>query len=118
MIERAGQFFVIMLFAFFGEIMANAIPLPIAGPIYGMILLLSALIAGMPLKYVDKAADFMLGILALFFIAPAVGVIEIWNDIRQIWPFLAAILVMTFLAVMLSTGYAAEIFLKRKGGRK
>ena len=115
---RAFQFFAIMSFAFLGDVLANLIPLPIAGPIYGMILLLCALLFGMPLKFVDGAADFILGFLGLFFVAPAVGMIEIFDEIRPIWPFLALILVLTFLAVMLSTGHIAQAMLKQKGKGK
>ena len=113
--SRLFQFFVIMMFAFAGEAMAVFVPLPIAGPIWGLVLLFAALSSGIvPLKWVDKAADFMLGFLGLFFIAPAVGVIEIFESIRPIWPLLALILVLTYLASMISTGFIADIFLRQR----
>ena len=98
-----------------GEIMAAFVPLPIAGPIWGLVLLFTALASGIvPLKWVENAADFVLGLLGLFFIAPAVGVIEIFDSIRPIWPLLALVLVLTYLASMLATGYVADALLGRR----
>jgi len=110
--SRLVQFLIIMLFAFSGEVAAAVIPLPIAGPIWGMALLLVALILGMPARFVENAANFILGFLGLFFIAPAAGILEIFDSIRPVWPFLILVLVVTYLAVMLSTGVAAEVMLK------
>jgi len=113
--NRLFQFFIIMMFAFMGEIMAAFVPLPIAGPIWGLVLLFTALASGIvPLKWVENAADFVLGLLGLFFIAPAVGVIEIFDSIRPIWPLLALVLVLTYLASMLATGYVADALLGRR----
>ena len=100
------------MFAFAGEVLAVVVPLPVAGPIYGIVLLLFALIFGMPIKYVDGVADFILGFLGLFFIAPAVGILEIFDSIRPIWPMLAVILISAYLISMLVTGTIAEIMLK------
>ena len=113
--SKLNQFFIIMMFAFAGEIAAALIPLPVAGPIYGMIFLLAALATkAVPLKWVQDAADFVLGFLGLFFIAPAVAILEIFSDIRPVWPLLALILISTYLAVMASTGWVAQIMLRRR----
>ncbi|MDE6478055.1 MAG: CidA/LrgA family protein [Alphaproteobacteria bacterium] len=103
------QFGVIMLFVFIGEVMEYFIPLPIAGSIYGLILLFIALVTGIvKLSWVADVADWLHGIMSLFFVAPAVAIIGIWGDIADIWPMLVILLVVAYLVTMVTTGVTAQ----------
>ena len=119
-----GQFCVIMIFVFLGELMEHFIPLPIAGSIYGLLLLFFALVLGVvKLSWVEDVADWLHGIMALFFVAPAVAIIDIWGDISDIWWMLVILLVVTYLVSMLTTAVTAEALIaphrrKGKGGEQ
>ena len=109
------QFLVIMIFVLLGEVLAYLIPLPIAGSIYGLVLLFLGLVSGVvKLHWVEDVANWLHSIMALFFIAPAVAIIEIWGDISNIWWILVLLLIVAYLVTMISTGLVAQVTIKDK----
>ncbi|MDR1337738.1 MAG: CidA/LrgA family protein [Rickettsiales bacterium] len=115
------QFSIIMIFVFLGQVMEHLIPLPIAGSVYGLALLFLALVFKIvKLAWVQDASDWLHSIMALFFIAPAVAVIDIWPDISGIWWQLVLLLVAAYLVTMITTGVTAQALMKdkkKKSGR-
>lgn len=118
------QFCVIMLFVFIGEVLEYLIPLPIAGSIYGLVLLFLALVTGVvKLAWVEDVASWLHSIMGLFFIAPAVAVIDIWGDISNIWWQLVLLLIVAYVVTMITTGVTADRMITddataRRGGKK
>ncbi len=109
------QFCVIMVFVALGELLEYLIPLPIAGSIYGLVLLFLALVTGVvKLSWVSDAADWFHNIMGLFFVAPAVAIINIWGDIADVWWRLVLLLVLTYLISMIMTGVTAQALIKDK----
>ena len=93
------QALIILAFTLAGELLAKAIPLPIPAAIYGFILLFAALCAGV-LKpdAIDQTANFMIGLLPLLFVAPAVGILEYLDILApQVLSFIAIVAASTFL---------------------
>ncbi len=110
-----AQFCVIMIFVFLGELMGHFIPLPIAGSIYGLVLLFLALVFKIiKLSWVEDVATWLHGIMALFFVAPAVAIMDIWGDIADIWPMLVLLLVITYFVSMITTGVTAQALIRDK----
>lgn len=110
---------IILFFVFLGEVCEHFIPLPIAGSIYGLLLLFIALCLHLvKLKWVADIADWFHSIMALFFVAPAVAVIDIWAQISDIWYLLVILLITTYFVTMVITGKTADFFLERGGRRK
>ena len=67
------QLLYILLFSGLGELLEKVIPLPIPAAIYGLILLLIALCTGLlKEEKVADAADFLIAIMPVLFVAPAV----------------------------------------------
>ncbi|MFQ6778310.1 MAG: CidA/LrgA family protein, partial [Alphaproteobacteria bacterium] len=115
------QFLIIVFFVFLGEILGAIIPLPIAGSIYGLLLLFFALCFKIvKLEWVCDVADWLHKIMALFFVAPAVAVLDIWADISNIWMILVLLLVAAYVVTMIITGITADYLLckKDKGAKK
>ena len=109
------QFMVVLIFVFLGEMCEHFIPLPIAGSIYGLLLLFIALCLHIvKLEWVADIADWFHSIMALFFIAPAVAVIDIWAEISDIWYYLVFMLITAYVVTMIITGKTADFFLQRK----
>lgn len=109
------QFMIILFFVFLGELCEFLIPLPIAGSIYGLLLLFIALCTKIvKLEWVADVADWFHSVMALFFVAPAVAVIDIWSDISGIWVYLVLMLVLAYFVTMVITGKTADFFLNRK----
>ena len=93
------QALIILAFTLAGELLAKAIPLPIPAAIYGFILLFVALCTGMlKPESIAQTADFMISLLPLLFVAPAVGILEYFDILApQILSFIAVVAVSTFL---------------------
>ena len=109
------QFCIILVFVALGEVMEHLIPLPIAGSIYGLILLFLALVTGIvKLSWVSDVADWFHSIMGLFFVAPAVAIINIWGDIADVWWRLVLLLVITYLVSMITTGVTAQALIRDK----
>lgn len=109
------QFCIIMIFVALGELLEYLIPLPIAGSIYGLILLFLALVLGIvKLSWISDVADWFHGIMGLFFVAPAVAIINIWGDIADVWWKLVLLLIITYLVSMITTGVTAQALIKDK----
>ena len=113
------QFMIILVFVFLGELCEYFIPLPIAGSIYGLLLLFIALwLHIVKLEWVENVADWFHGVMALFFIAPAVAVIDIWPEISNIWYYLLILLIAAYFVTMVITGKTADYFLTRNKRNK
>ncbi len=109
------QICIIMIFVFLGEIMEYCIPLPIAGSIYGLCLMFFALAFGIiKLSWIQDVADWLHSIMGLFFVAPAVAIIDIWNEVSKTWPLLIILLTITYLVSMASTGLVADAMINDK----
>lgn len=106
------QICVIMFFVFLGEVMEHFIPLPIAGSIYGLVLLFISLCCGIiKLSWVEDVANWLHSVMALFFVAPAVAIIDIWGDISDKWFVLVILLVVAYMITMITTGLTADAML-------
>lgn len=109
------QICVIMIFVFVGELLGYLIPLPIAGSIYGLVLLFIALVTGVvKLSWVSDVADWLHGVMPLFFVAPAVAIIDVWADIADIWWKLVLLLVAAYVVTMITTGITADKLIRRR----
>ena len=113
------QFLIILVFVFLGELCEHFINLPIAGSIYGLLLLFIALCLHIvKLEWVGDIADWFHGIMALFFSAPAVAVIDIWSQISDIWYYLVILLVAAYFVTMVITGKTADFFIEKSKRNK
>lgn len=114
-----AQFTLILLFTFLGEALAWLIPLPVPAAIYGLVLLLAALAAGVVKpSHLEDAADWLLAIMPLLFVAPAVNLVEYWPLLAsQLLPIGAVILVSTLLVFGVS-GRVTQALLKGKSGKE
>ena len=93
------QFLIIMVFAFVGELLHYFIPLPIPASIYGIVLLFLALeLKVVKVSDIEQTSSFLIAIMPLMFLPPAVGVIESWDLIQGAWlPYVVVTVVSTVL---------------------
>ena len=112
------QFLIIMVFAFVGELLHYFIPLPIPASIYGIVLLFLALeFKVVKVSDIEQTSSFLIAIMPLMFLPPAVGVIEYWHLIRGAWfPYVVVTVVSTVFVMAVSGRVTQRII--RKGGRK
>ncbi len=84
-----------------GELLHAWLPLPIPASIYGLALLLAALLTGLiKLEQVKETAAFLTGIFPLLFIPAATGVMELVPEITDLLlPILLAVIPLTILVM-------------------
>ena len=112
------QFLIIMVFAFVGELLHHFIPLPIPASIYGILLLFLALeFKILKVKDIKETSSFLIAIMPIMFLPPAVGIVESWGLIKGSWlPYVLVIGIST-VVVMAVSGLVTQMIV-RKGGRK
>ena len=110
------EFARIAAFCFAGEVCHLVLPLPIPASIYGLVLLLAALLLGLvQLDDVKEVGLFLTGIFPLLFVPAAAGVMELGSQLMNLLlPAVLAIVPITAL-VMAVTGMVAQ---KCAGGKE
>lgn len=100
------QFLRILAFTLAGELLQRLVPLPIPASVYGLVLLFGALNTGLvKLEQVKDAGGFLISILPILFVSPAVGILDNWEVIRGA---LIPILALTLLSTVLTFGIAGR----------
>ncbi len=109
------QFAIIMLFTLVGELCQALLPLPIPGSIYGMVLLLLAFaLKILKVEAVKETGSFLVSILPVLFVAPAVGLVACWDLIRPDLIKIAILIVVTTVITFGVSGLLTKLF--SKGG--
>ena len=114
-----GQFCIILLFSFLGELLHALIPFPIPAAIYGLVLLFLALL----LKIVKpdqirETSDFLVALLPLLFVAPLVGIVKsLPLIVSNLVPILAVLVVGTVFTFF-AAGGAAQLTLRLRRKRQ
>ncbi len=105
----------ILAFCCVGELLHTFLPLPIPASVYGLVLLLLALCAGVvTLEQVREAALFLTGIFPLLFVPAAAGVMELWDELADLLlPAVITILPITLL-VFAAAGRTTQAMIHRK----
>ncbi|MDO4174195.1 MAG: CidA/LrgA family protein [Eubacteriales bacterium] len=108
------QFGIILLITFLGEVLKALLPLPIPASIYGMMLLLAALISGViKLESVSLAGDFLIEIMPILFVPAAVGLLDCWGQLKPILLPVVVITVVITVLVMAVTGCVTQKIIRR-----
>ena len=108
------QMFIILGFTFVGEALAKWIPLPIPAAIYGFVLLFLALCTGLlKPQHIDETANFLIGIMGIMYIAPAVNILAYYDVIA---PSLVpvCVIVLTSTVVVFAVAGLVTQWLRRK----
>ena len=111
------QFSIILLISFLGEILHMLIPLPVPASVYGLVLMLGALITGiLKLGQVRETATFLIEIMPVMFIPAGVGLMESWSSLQPIWLPVILITIVTTILVMAVTGKVTQAMIRKQFG--
>lgn len=109
------QFGIILFLSFLGEVLNHCIPLPIPASIYGLVLMFFCLHFGIfPLEAVRETGHFLVEIMPLMFIPPAVGLLGAWDVIRANLAAYLIIALSTTVLVMAAAGRITQFLMHRK----
>ncbi|MCD7917819.1 MAG: CidA/LrgA family protein [Clostridiales bacterium] len=80
--QSISQLAIILVFSCLGELCAAVLPFQLPAAIYGLILLVFALLTKIvKLERVQDTGAFLSGLLPLLFIVPVVGLLDCWDSI-------------------------------------
>ena len=113
------QFTIIIFLSFLGEVLHTLIPFPIPASIYG-IMLLFLLLERKVLRIDDirEVSDFLIFIMPLLFIPSAVGLIDVWDELRASLTAYVIIIISVTLIVMVVTGRITQWFLRNRNEKE
>lgn len=108
------QFGIIMAVSFAGELFHDFLPLPVPASIYGILILFSLLrFKILHVAQIKETAMFLISIMAFLFLPAAVGLVVAWPIMKAaILQYIAAN-VISLIACMTGTGFAAQLLLSR-----
>lgn len=114
--KNLRQFLVILAFTLAGEVLHALLPLPVPAAVYGLALLFLTLQSGLlPLAAVQDAGQFLLKLMPVLFVAPAVGLTESWPLLADSWAAVLVILAVSTAAVFGVAGGVTQVLLGRRG---
>lgn len=105
---------IIIAFTFAGEVLNDVLPFPVPSGVYGLFLLLGALISGvLQVEDVEGTGNFLLDTMTMMFIPAAVAVMNSFQILKPVLlPYIVIVVVSTVL-VMAITGLTAQHILDR-----
>ncbi len=110
-----NQLAIILIISCLGEILAWLLPFPIPGALYGLVLMFTALCTKIiKFEKVESVGRFLIEIMPLMFTPPAVALITMWDVLKDVWPQLLFIVVITTFLVIFVTGHVAQFILKHE----
>lgn len=115
------QFSIILIFTLTGEALNYFLPLPVPAGVYGIALLFLALETGIvKTEQVEDTGKFLIEIMPVMFISPAVGLIDAWANIKANLLSYFAVTALTTVLVMsvsaLTTQGVISLCRKRRTG--
>ena len=109
------QFSIILFISFLGEILHTLIPLPVPASVYGLVLMLAALVTGiLKLGQVRETAAFLIEIMPVMFIPAGVGLMESWSSLQSVWLPVILITILTTVLVMAVTGKVTQAMIGKE----
>ena len=114
-----SQVLYIRLFSLLGELLEAVIPLPIPAAIYGLVLLLLALMTGiLKEKQVAEVSAFLISILPVLFVPPLAKILLYWGLIRPHIAAISIICVVSTVFIFAVSGLVTKWLQGKKRGQK
>lgn len=103
------QFLIIVAFSFAGELLHALLPLPVPASIYGIVLLFAALqLKWVKERHIQETATFLIAIMPIMFVPPAVGLIPAWEGVKPHLAAYALVTVVSTFVVMAVAGWVTQ----------
>lgn len=109
------QFLRILVVSFAGECLHLLLPLPIPASIYGLLLLFLALSLNIiKPDQIKEVGNFMVSIMAVLFVCPAVGLLDCWDAIRDNVGSVGIIIFVSTTLTFCVSGRVTQWLIKQK----
>ncbi|MCU4164675.1 CidA/LrgA family protein [Carboxylicivirga caseinilyticus] len=109
------QLLIILSINFAGELLSEALSLPLPGSIIGMLILLTFLLLGLVKEeHIAETASFLLDNMPFFFIPAGVSVMVSYQFLEGHLAATISTIVLSTLFVMIITGLITQFLIKKK----
>ena len=109
------QLMIILAFCLAGQLLQELVPLPVPAAIYGFVLLFLALCTGiLKEEHIADTADFLVKIMAVLFVAPAVNLLSYYDLIAKNWVGIVTIVVVSTLCVFTVAGLVTQALSRKE----
>ena len=106
---------IIFGFSLLGEALNHLLPLPIPAAVYGLVLLFVALcLKIIKVEQINKVSDFLLTILPLLFVSPAVNLLESWGIVAPHVVTIALLVLSSTILVFAVAGVISQLFCRKE----
>ncbi len=113
------QFTIIMVVSFLGECIKVLLPFKIPASVYGLVIMLAALMIGViKLESVKETAEFFIQNMPVMFIPPTVGLLAAWPLFKDMAIPFCIICFVTTIIVMVVTGHVSQFIIRHKKHEK
>ena len=110
-----GEFAIILAITYISSIISKYTPIPIPGPVIGILLLFILLnFKILKVENIKNATNLMLTNLAFLFLPPGVGLLKSINILANNWHKLFFVVVVTTIITLVVTGWSIQFIIKRK----
>ena len=108
------QMMLIGLVTFAGEVCGVLLPLPVPASVYGMLMLFLCLYTDViKLSHIEDAADFLVSVMPVMFVAPCVSLMDSIGGVRGSILFIVLICLLTTVTTISVTGVVAQFVIRR-----
>lgn len=112
-----GEFAIIIGITCVSSILSKFIPIPIPGPVIGIVLLFILLnYKILKVDDIKNATNLMLTNLAFLFLPPGVGLLNSIDVLANSWHKLFFVVIVTTIITIVVTGWTVQFIIKRKEG--
>lgn len=113
------QLCVILAFSFAGEALQRLIPLPVPASVYGLALLFGALCCKLiAVEQIRDVGSFLISVMPVLFVPPAVGIMEQWAFIAPRLPELLLLVAASTVLTFFISGRLTQRLCSDKGGKE
>lgn len=115
MVNYLRQGLLIFGFTLFGEALHELLPLPIPAAIYGLVLLFVALCLKLiKIEQVKQFSSFLLAIMPMLFISPAVNLLESWGLLLPNLGWILFLIAVSTILVFAVSGFVCQMACKKE----
>lgn len=113
------QIIIILLISALGEVLHILLPFPVPASVYGLVIMLTALISGIiKLHQVEATADFLVDIMPVMFISGGVGLINTWGILQDILVPVIVITLVSTIVVLIVSGHVTQYVIRMQRRRE
>lgn len=109
------QLTIIIIISLLGEVLSQVLPFSIPASVYGLFLMLAALMTKViRVEHVKEASDFLMDIMPIMFVPASVGLMVSWGLLRDILIPVLIVSVLGTLIVMVVSGKTVDGIMRLK----